>query len=194
MGYKQCQFNIGGRIYTSDEIKLGNSGSVVASIGDGVPYAVKQRVSSLEHYINYSSVEAMQAEDQAATTLYEALQAQYPINENRAITSVTDDRKYLVLSCLLNEVLYQLRHGWLENEISDEYDRDMVELWLAPFADLLEADICRQPTFDGNFILVIAHVKLTTVVTQQQLDFIRFVNTNFLEGRVQIDGYFVVGN
>lgn len=194
MGYKQCQFNIGGRIYTADEIKLGNSGSVVTSIGDGVPYTVRQRVSSLEHYIDYSSVEAMQAEDQASTALYEALQAQYPINENRAITSVTDDRKYLVLSCLINEVLYQLRRGWLSSEIWHEYDRDMVELWLTPFADLLEADICRQPTFDGNFILVIAHDELMTVVTQQQLNFIRFVNTNFLEGRVRIDGYFVVGD
>lgn len=132
MGYKQCQFNIGGRIYTSAEIKLGNSGSVITSIGDGIPYAVKQRVSSLEHYIDYSSVEAMQAEDQAATALYEALQEQYPINENRTITSVTNDRKYLVLSCLINEVLYQLRHDWLSSEIQHGYDRDMVELWLSP--------------------------------------------------------------
>lgn len=193
MMFKQCQFNIGGVIYSEDEINLGNSGQFNTDLGSGVAYSVKQRVAAIENYLDQSSVQSMAVENSDSQALYDGLQEQYPISEDRVITTVTDDLKHQVMSCFLNEILYQLKQGWKYSEIIHPYDKALVDTWITPFASILASDICLQSTYNPDFLLVSVHDKEVAVVSQKQLDFIKFCNANYLQNRVRIDGYFAIG-
>lgn len=194
MDVRQLQFNIGGGLYSRDEILLGNSEEENLAIGTAKPYSVTQRLATVEHYLNASSLQLRAEEDAKLDTLYDNLDQLYPITIDHSISLAIED-KYKVISVFLNEVLYKLlNENWLDSQLDNVYVLGQVEYWISDIQHLILVDACHSEHYNGEMMVVAPHAGNNQIqIKTKQLEFLNFLNEHFLGNRANIEDFIVGG-
>ena len=191
---RQLQFNIGGKVYSREEVLLGNSPETNLEIGSAKPYAITQRLAAFEHYLGFSSVEALKSENERLDELYGKLATLYPVNYSEAIV-VADEDKYRVVSCFLNEALFKLLHeNWLDTELQSSYDMSIVSSWISSFQYLIAVDVVNSESFNPDMMIVSPHGAANQIqIKTRQFEFLNYLNDNFLSGKANISRFLIGG-
>lgn len=189
---KNLQVNVGGELKLQDEVQfaeypLSNPLSV-----DGVPFACSPYVTPIEFYTGHSThaekLKAMDLDERVNAYLglrIPLLKATNPV--------VARGERWNVVSMFFNELLTNLKEGWLENELKSPYDNVLVAEWVRPFKYLLDMDIIFSDFYNGEYVSPVAHSsEFALSVTSNQMTFLRYVNDNYLEGKVELEKYLYI--
>lgn len=198
--YKQCKFNIGGRVFDRDEIQTADQ-RVDQDLVDHdsieeitiVPYEVTQRIASIEHFLERSTIEAVSKEDVNDKLLYNVLNELYPISAPRRFTEIKLGERYKVVSFTFNQILNRLRAGWLKNEIRGTYTDMDVLGWCYEYQAISAVEAYALPLYEARFVEVIPHDQAKQTITSSEYMFLTYVNRLILKNYVQIDRYFELG-
>lgn len=189
---KNLQINAGGRIYAQKEVQFAEDPIKGPLVTDGIPYATTDYVTPIEFYTGHSTlVEKMKALDiDERVDQYLGLRvtkatAQHPV--------VARGMRWNVVSMFFNELLCNLKEGWLTEDLKKPYDNVQVSNWVAPYQYLLKMDIIYSNFFDPEYVSPVAHSNEFAVeVTSDQMTFLRYVNDNYLESKVELEKYLYV--
>lgn len=189
---KNLQVNVAGQILMQDSVQFAEDPMGKPLVTDGVPYACLEYVTSIELYTGKSTItEKLKASDlDKRVNAYldqriEKLSANYPV--------VALGSRWNVVSMFFNEILTRLRSGWLVEELSKPYSSANVTAWVQPYQYLLSMDIIHSNFFDPEYVSPVAHSNEFAIsVTSDQMTFLRYVNDNYLQGKVELEKYLYI--
>lgn len=189
---KNVQINAGGAIYAQHEVQFAEDPLKGPLVVDGIPYATTDYVTPIEFYTGHSTLKekmiALDLDERVNQYLDQRitkLPATHPV--------VGRGERWNVVSMFFNELLCNLKEGWLSADLSKPYDNVMVAGWVAPYRYLLDMDIIFSDFFDPEYVSPIAHSEEFAVeVTSEQMTFLRYVNDNYLEGKVELEKYLYI--
>lgn len=189
---KNLQINVGGKLYMQEEVSFCEVPLDRPLSIDGVPYMCMPYVTPIEFYTGHSThVEKSKAvELDGRVNAYldqriETIKATNPIVER--------GERWNVVSMFFNELLTQLRGGWLANELKQPYDNQMVSAWVGPYQYLLDMEITTSRFFDQEYVSPVAHSNEFAIsVTSEQMTFLRYVNNVYLQGRIELEKYLYI--
>lgn len=189
---KNLQVNVGGQLKLQSEVQFAEYPLTNPLSLDGVPFACTPYVTPIEFYTGASTyvqkTKALEIDGRVNAYLDQRitkLKATNPL--------VARGERWNVVSMFFNELLINLQGGWLATELTKPYDNVLVSNWVAPFQYLLKSDICFSPFFNGEYVSPVAHCNQFAVeVTSDQMTFLRYVNDNYLEGKVELEKYLFI--
>lgn len=190
---KQLQISIGGRMYHRDEVGFGGSGRATPNVLAGEPYMVKQFYPCLENYMDISTVEEWHKEKAIEATLIDFMEEISPVVDSGSFSRMAMSSARELVSPLINTVLFNFLNieRYLRDELKLPYTKTDVDVWLEPYLYLIDIDPTQQPIFNSTNMRVLPHREPFVSLAQNQLQFIRFVNETYLNGRVTIDNYII---
>lgn len=189
---KNLQVNVGGRLMLQDEVQFAEYPQTQPLSLDGVPFACTPYVTPIEFYTGHST----HVEKAKAVELDERVNAY--LNQRIPLLKATNPvvargERWNVVSMFFNELLVNLRTGWLSSDLAKPYDNVMVSAWLNPFKFLLDIDIIFSDFFNEEYVSPVAHSSEFAVsVTSDQMTFLRYVNDNYLNGKIELEKYLYI--
>lgn len=189
---KNLQVNVGGLLYLQDEVQFAEYPLTNKLSTDGVPFNCLPYVTAIEFYTGHSThtekLKAMELDERVNAYLGQRVPLLKPTNP-----VVARGERWNVVSMFFNELLVNLRKGWLENELKEPYDNVQVSGWISPYRFLLDMEIIYSDFFDGEYVSPVAHSEEFAVsVTSEQMTFLRYVNDNYLEGKIELEKYLYI--
>lgn len=189
---KNLQINVGGMLYTSDEVQFAENPINKPLLVDGLPYSLTDYITPIEFYSGGNTMkEKLKALD-LDKRVNDYLSLRLPTYTAKKPV-VALGKRWEVVSVFFNEVLYSLINGYLNTELESNWDLNDVDRWLNPFKFLLPLDITNSSFFDGEYVSPMAHAKEFSVeVTIKQFNFLKQVNKLYLNGKVELEKYLYV--
>lgn len=189
---KNLQVNIAGNIVMQNTVQFAEDPQSKPLVTDGVPYACLDRVTSIDFYTGASTItektKAVDLDNRVNAYLnlrVPKLTAGYPV--------LALGKRWNVVSMFFNELLVRLRSGWLSEEISKPYNNAAVTIWVQPYQYLLSMDIIYSKFFDPEYVSPVAHSdEFAISVTSDQMSFLRYVNDNYLQSKVELEKYLYI--
>lgn len=190
---KNLQYSINGLLYTDSEIRFGldTTAGTIPGIEDGQPYQIQRRPHVLEHYMHVNSVDERIKQDKKDKDILAVVAALniYSTSYSRNTVSIPLNKRRVVISPLLNEIVYRFRvMNWLFAQLEQGYEEYEAEAWLTPYLHLLEGDPTTSTVFDANFMVVSPCAKVTKL-SVKQLEFLHWVNRKYLNDKVNINQF-----
>ena len=194
---KSLQYSINGLLYSPEEIRFGMdtglAGSIV-DVADGMPYQIQRRGHVLEHYVQTSSHQARMKDDLKEAKILDAINSMriYSTTYVRNTLELPESQRYLVISPLLNEVVYRFKVlNWLNSEMFRGYEEYQADAWIAPYLHLTKGDPTKSDVFDPAFMTAAPCVE-PMKMNQRQLDFLHWINRKYLGNKVNINKFITV--
>lgn len=190
---KNLQYSVNGLLYTDAEVRFGldTIAGTMVGVEDGQPYQIQRRPHVLEHYINVDSVKERLKQDGKDEDILDAVAALniYSTTYNRNTTSIPMNKRHVVISPLLNEIVYRFRvMNWLFARLEQGYEDYEAEEWLAPYLYLVEGDPTLSTMFNANFMVASPCAKVTKL-SVKQVKFLHWVSRKYLKDKVNIDQF-----
>ncbi len=189
---KNLRINAGGQVKLQSEIRTAELMESNPLLVDGIPYACTPHVTSIEFFTGHSTLtekkKAMELDARVNAYLDQRLtkyEAKNPL--------LARGERWNVVSIFFNELLTRLLNGWLETELRSGYSTADITNWVSPYQHLLELDITKSPFFNEEYVSPVAHCnEFAVAVKVEHITFLRYVNDNYLNGRVQLEKYLYV--
>ncbi len=190
---KQLRISIAGRMYHRDEVGFGGTSQVTDGVSVGEPFMVKQIYPCLENFMNISTVDEWKKEQQIETQLINFMETVSPINQNGGFARMALTRTRNLVSGIINQLVYNFLNveDYLKREILGNYTKAQVDTWLTPIRYLIDVDPSQSAIFNATNMLILPHRSSFVSLSTAQLKFIRFVNDNYLQGRVTLNNYII---
>lgn len=190
---KQLRISIAGRMYHRDEVGFGGSNKVTEGVSVGEPYMVKQIYPCLENFMNISTVDEWHKEQEIENQIIDFIDTIAPDESTASPARLAMIRSRKLVSGFIHQIIYDFLNveGYLRNEIRLNYTKAQVDQWLAPYLYLIEVDPTQQPIYNAVNMTVVPHRETFISLSASQLKFLRFVNDNYLNGRVTLDNYII---
>lgn len=189
---KNLQINVGGKLYTSDEVQFAEDSITKPLLIDGLPYSLTDYVTPIEFYSGGNTIkEKLKAMD-LDNRVNSYLSLRLPTyTAKRPIVAL--GKRWEVVSLFFNEILYSLINGYLANELKTNWDLGQLNTWVTPFKFLLPLDVTNSAFFDGEYVSPMAHAKEFSVeVTIEQFNFLKQVNEIYLNKKIELEKYLYV--
>lgn len=189
---KNLQYSIDGLLYRPDEVSFGRDGKAgMNGVINGRPYQIQRRSHVIEHYMGEDSIKARLKDEAFDEQILETF-ANLDINTGSYIRETTQlalANKYIVISPLLNEIVYRFRiTNWMYAKLENGYEEREAEQWMAPYLDLLKGDPSLSDVIDPNFV-VIAPCAKPTNLSPKQLEFLTWVNQKYLKNKATLNTF-----
>ena len=190
---KQLQISIGGRMYHKSEVGFGGSNKVTVDVSPGEPYMVKRLYPCLENFMKASTVEEWNKEKELEDEAISFMGDYHPIPPSNVAGRPGLTRRRKVVSGLINTLVYNFLHTerYLNQEIKGTYNKSDVDMWLSDELYLVYVDVTQQEMFNPLNVIVLPHRESFVGLSNAQFNFIKFVNDNYLDGRVSLAGYII---
>lgn len=189
---KNLQINVGGYVRLPKEVQMAEDALGNPLSTDGLPYACVPYITPIEFYTGYSThkekKKAVEIDERVNAYLGLRVPLYKPVKP-----MVRLGKRWNVVSIFFNEILTRLLEGWLADELKQPYDNNDVALWIKPYEFLLPLDVIRSDFFNEEYVSPVAHCEEFSVkVTSEQMTFLRYVNDNFLDSRVELEKYLYI--
>ena len=193
MTNKQLQISIAGRMYHKDEVGFGGTNKVTVDVSPGEPYMVKRLYPCLENFMKASTVDEWNKEKELEDEIITFLGNYSPVPPTTFTGRAGLARQRKIISGLISTLVYNFLYTekYLNQEIKGSYTKADVDEWIVDELYLADVDITKQELFNELNVIVLPHRESFIGLSNAQFNFIKFVNDNYLDGRVTLSGYII---
>lgn len=190
---KQLQITIGGRMYHRDEVGFSGTSQATSNVRQGEPYMVKQFYPCLENFMNVSTVDEWLKEREIEKTVVDFMEEISPVVDTISFSRIAMTGSRKVVSGFMNAIVFDFLNieRYLRDNLKLPYTKADTDVWLAPHLYLIEVDPTQQSVFNATHMIVAPHREPYVSLSATQLEFLRFVNETYLNGRVTLDDYII---
>lgn len=183
---------VGGSLKHREQVRFGEE-ATGPLVQDGLPFTITDVISPIEHYTNKTVLEFRQESVDLDEVVEDYLSLR--LDDEDVLYPAVINNRWDVVSPFCSGMIQALKDGLLDNgELDTAYTNLDVAGWVAPFTYLLDYDPCVLGV-NEDYIFIRPHQYTVTVdLTVAQLRFMEYLNTHYLNSKLDFTPFISIGS